>query len=77
MGYTYDINKYYQVKKDGYYPAPCPSDPKRMLPLDTTDVLTGSVSKGFTVHTGICVYGIKLKKSEIKFINKKIALTLI
>lgn len=77
MGYTYKINKSYRVKKAGLYPAPCPADPKRILPLDTSDVLTGNVRSGFTVHTGICITGFKLTKSQIKFVNNKVALTLI
>ena len=71
MGYTFEIDNYYQVKKDGEYPWPCATEKDRKIELFTDDVLTKGDDGLFTVHTGICCFGIVLKKEEVKFVKEK------
>jgi len=68
MGYNYKLDKYYVVKKEGKYLWPCKSQPNRTIELFTDDVLTKNDDGTFTVHTGICCFGICLKKNQVKFI---------
>jgi len=76
MGYSFTIKDYYQVRKEAEYPAPCPSDRKRKYLLFTDDVLTKNNNGTFTVHTGLCLTGIKLKPHQVKKIKGEIALRL-
>jgi len=74
MGYRFNIDNYYAVKKKGNYPWPCASEPKRTIELFTSDVLTTSGDGTFTVHTGICCTNICLTKKQVKFVKKSVAL---
>jgi len=76
MGYDYTVRNYYTVRKQGEYPAPCPCDKKRKYLLFTDDVLTKNEDGSFTVHTGICLCGIKLRWWQVKKIKDEIALRL-
>ena len=77
MGYGYDIKNYYKVKKNGEYPAPCPADKFRMWPLYTDDILTKNPDGTFVKHTGLCIYGIVLKKNEVVKVKKTANLVVI
>jgi len=77
MGYRFNIDNYYAVKKKGNYPWPCASEPKRTIELFTSDVLTTSEDGTFTVHTGICCFGIHLTKKQVTFVKKTAKLQII
>ena len=77
MGYAYKLDKYYVVKKEGEYPWPCQSQRKRTIELFTNDVLTKNSNGTFTIHTGICCFGIRLKKNQVKLVKKPVGLEII
>lgn len=77
MGYNFTIKNYYQVKKDGHYPAPCAADKNRKYELFTDDVLTKSEDGTYTVHTGLCICGIKLKWYQVKKVKDEVVLHLL
>lgn len=76
MGYDFTVNKYYKVKKDGRYPAPCPANPNDTWQLFDDDILTKQEDGTFACQTGICRIGIVLKDEEIEFYDKPIKLRL-
>lgn len=78
MGYKFTINEGWKVKVDGKYPWPCKQYPDRMIELFTDDVLTqDATTKLYTVHTGVCCFGIVLNDDQVEPIGKPSHLQLI
>jgi len=77
MSYSYKLKSYYKVKKNGKYPWPCVSEKDRVISLFTDDILKKEPDGTFSKQTGLCCFGIKLKKSQVKFVRKGRILTVI
>ena len=77
MGYDFRIKGGFYPKKTGTYPWPCASEPERTIDLLEDDVLTKSDDGKYTVHTGICCFGIVLKDDEVKPIDDEVKLRLL
>ena len=77
MGYDFTVNKYYKVKKEGRYPAPCPSDPTDTWQLFDDDILTKDVDGTYMCQTGVCRLGIVLKDDEVEYYETPVKLRLV
>jgi hypothetical protein len=77
MGYTYRLNEYYKVKKNGEYPWPCPSEKDRNIELFTDDIFTKNENGTFMKETGLGCFGIVLQEDQVELIKKPIRLQII
>jgi len=64
MGYNFKIlPPWYRVKADKEYPVICENPWKHKVFKD--DVLTKNKNGLFTIHTGICVFGLKIPEKDL------------
>jgi hypothetical protein len=78
MSYSFGIKDGVRVKREGIYPWPCPADPSGTIELFRDDVLTyNRATRDYTLHTGVCRFGIKLTNEEVEPIGKAVTLQIL
>ncbi len=60
MGYS--VSKYYKLKEDKYLKTKIGS-----LEFFTDDIFTKSEDGTYTVHTGICMFGIEINSEDLEY----------
>ena len=77
MGYDFCLKGCIHVRRKKTYPWPCPSDPKRTIPIWAKDVLSRQRKNRYTCHTGLCCINIHIPDADVVPFKKDCYLRLI